>query len=489
MADIEKKYLDEAGAAVLVEQIKEQDAAKLSEAKKYTDDEIAKVNITSGGINERLEVVEGAIEVINGEETVVGSLAKVAKDASDAIAAEKERAEAVENGLQNSIDAINDGETGILKSAKDYADGKDEAIAAAKKAGDDAQADVDALEALVGTVAEGKTVMGEIDTINTKLDTVEEGAQVNIIETVKFNGIALEVTEKSVDVVIPNETQNLSYAQIMNPDATEENPYHGSSDKEVTSSYLYSQLSRILPNIISQVDGIFDIASNIQYKTVETYAELEAVDISGLTNGIYIYLVKKDENYPRFYEKDENGNNTDVVSQYYTTIYIYLSTQPETGFNFIGKLNVSEELLANSTSEAIHKALMTTVTNPETNEEVEVTKFYTRTEGEAVAKSVSDEVTRATDAESGLNTRITELEAKFTGDDSVDNKIATAKSEAISAASEDATTKAATAEQNAKDYADELNSNMNTRVEALEAVKWVALTETEIKALFADSAK
>ncbi len=46
-----------------------------------------------------------------------------------------------------------------LASAKTYADGKDTAIAAAKKAGDDAQADIDALEAKVGTVADGKTVV------------------------------------------------------------------------------------------------------------------------------------------------------------------------------------------------------------------------------------------------------------------------------------------------------------------------------------------
>lgn len=46
-----------------------------------------------------------------------------------------------------------------LADAKAYADGKDTAIAAAKKAGTDAQADVDALETKVGTVATGKTVV------------------------------------------------------------------------------------------------------------------------------------------------------------------------------------------------------------------------------------------------------------------------------------------------------------------------------------------
>lgn len=46
-----------------------------------------------------------------------------------------------------------------LASAKSYADGKDSAIAAAKKAGTDAQSAVDALSDKVGTVTEGKTVV------------------------------------------------------------------------------------------------------------------------------------------------------------------------------------------------------------------------------------------------------------------------------------------------------------------------------------------
>lgn len=59
----------------------------------------------------------------------------------------------------DAIAAINNAETGILKQAKNYADGKDTAIAAAKKAGDDAAAAVSALEGKVGTVTEGKTIV------------------------------------------------------------------------------------------------------------------------------------------------------------------------------------------------------------------------------------------------------------------------------------------------------------------------------------------
>ena len=42
--------------------------------------------------------------------------------AKAAVAAEKERAMGVEEGLQGAIDLINNAETGILKSAQDYAD-------------------------------------------------------------------------------------------------------------------------------------------------------------------------------------------------------------------------------------------------------------------------------------------------------------------------------------------------------------------------------
>lgn len=48
------------------------------------------------------------------------------------------------NTNETAIAAINDASTGILKQAKDYADGKDTAIAAAKAAGDNAQATIDA---------------------------------------------------------------------------------------------------------------------------------------------------------------------------------------------------------------------------------------------------------------------------------------------------------------------------------------------------------
>ena len=87
-----------------------------------------------------------------------------------------------------------------------------------------------------------------------------------------------------------------------------------------------------------------------------------------------------------------------------------------------------------------------------------------------VQKLVKAEEDRAKGVESGFDTRLTTLEEKFTGEGSVESQIATAKQEAIDAAAADATTKANTAEENAKKHADDLNTAMNTRVEALEAI-------------------
>lgn len=79
-----------------------------------------------------------------------------------------------------------------------------------------------------------------------------------------------------------------------------------------------------------------------------------------------------------------------------------------------------------------------------------ITDAYTTTELDGKLQTITD----------NLNTKISGIE--------VDTKIASAKEEAISAAATDATSKANTAEQNAKDYADGLNTAMDARVDALE---------------------
>ena len=117
---------------------------------------------------------------------------------------------------------------------------------------------------------------------------------------------------------------------------------------------------------------------------------------------------------------------------------------------------------------------------------------YLNTEGAAADQMVLDikankeaieaEVARATKAEKDLETaykaadealdvRVDALEALLgEGEGNVADQIEAAKNAAIAAAAADATDKAGKAETAAKTYADGLNTAMNTRVEALEAI-------------------
>lgn len=72
------------------------------------------------------------------------------------------------------------GDYATKTEAQGYADAKDDAIAAAKKAGDDAQADVNALKAKVGTVPDDKTVVQMISEAQTAATYDDTTVKANI---------------------------------------------------------------------------------------------------------------------------------------------------------------------------------------------------------------------------------------------------------------------------------------------------------------------
>ena len=112
-------YATTAKNAAIGTDLDTKDSDTVKGAKKYADS-------LNTAMDNRMDAAEASITTLTGADTVEGSVAKA------------------------------------LKDAKAYADGKDAAIAAAKKAGDDAQADVDALEAKVGTVPADKTIVAMI---------------------------------------------------------------------------------------------------------------------------------------------------------------------------------------------------------------------------------------------------------------------------------------------------------------------------------------
>lgn len=114
-----------------------------------------------------------------------------------------------------------------------------------------------------------------------------------------------------------------------------------------------------------------------------------------------------------------------------------------------------------------------------------------------IQKLVSAEEARAKGVENGLDTRLQAVETQLgDGADSVADKIANAKQEAIDAAATDATTKSNKALEDAKAYTDAEVAKDRTRLDAVEAkatknaediAAFTAITAEEIKNLFTAS--
>lgn len=132
-----------------------------------------------------------AMTEVTGLTNAIADAKKAGTDAATELGTYKVANDAAVKANADAITAINNETTGILAQAKSYADGKDAAIAAAKKAGDDAQTAVDTLAGKVGTVPADKTVVqmiSEAQTAATYDDT-------QIKKDIKANADAIGVLE------------------------------------------------------------------------------------------------------------------------------------------------------------------------------------------------------------------------------------------------------------------------------------------------------
>lgn len=155
------------------------DGNTIADVRRYVD---AKTQVLASDaklteLSNKVTANTNSIETINTSLAEGGSVSNAIADAKKAGTDAAKAISDLENGKvkanADAIDAINNPDTGILKKAKDYADGKDTAIAAAKKAGDDAAAAVSALE--TGKVQDNADA---IDAINNKIGAISEGKTV-----------------------------------------------------------------------------------------------------------------------------------------------------------------------------------------------------------------------------------------------------------------------------------------------------------------------
>ncbi len=130
-------------------------------------------------------------------ENAIKEAKKAGTDANTALETYKVSNDARVLAVEEDIAEITNSENGILAQAKAYADGKDGAIAAAKKAGDDAQADIDAYiesndAALAGVkaTAEAAAVKTEVETaLAGKVDKVEGKSLIADSEITRLAGV------------------------------------------------------------------------------------------------------------------------------------------------------------------------------------------------------------------------------------------------------------------------------------------------------------
>lgn len=121
-----------------------------------------------------------SIETINTSLAEGGSVSNAIADAKKAGTDAATAVSTLETGKvkanTEAIAAINNAETGILKQAQNYADGKDAAIAAAKKAGDDAATAVETLRKDANDIQ--KVINYKINNIKDKIGTIPNGKTV-----------------------------------------------------------------------------------------------------------------------------------------------------------------------------------------------------------------------------------------------------------------------------------------------------------------------
>ena len=148
------------------------------------------------------------------------------------------------------------------------------------------------------------------DALKDKLDSVEEGAQENVIEVVKRNGVALPVVDKTVDVTVPTATSALTNDSGYITNAVDDlvNYY----DKDETDTIVETEaLTRDAADqdLQEQIDAI--VASSDVVDIVGTYAELQNYDTSKLhDNDIIKVLTDETRDGATTYYRWDDGTDT-----------------------------------------------------------------------------------------------------------------------------------------------------------------------------------
>lgn len=347
---------------------------------------------------------------------------KAAKDYADGLAVNYEAAGAANTALE---------------SAKAYADGKDAAIAAAKKAGDDAAA--------AAAVADGKAVaaQGEVDALETYVGTFTHDTAKSVVEYInaKTDGIATSGNLEALGTRV---------TAVEGDVAT------------IKGDYLTSANQTALEGQIEDVQGAVD-------------AEKERA--MGIEGGLETRLKAVEDDYLKKSDKDELAGNIATNAAAIERLTNGVSAEEVDGVNDLIQYVKDHGTEVTGMQEDISKNAedITGVAGRMTTAEGNITALQGAVATKVEKEAYDTKIAALEGADAGQVERIAALEAKFGGaDGSVEDQIADAKAEAISeataTAATDAKNKADAAESAAKTHANDLNTAMDARVVALEAI-------------------
>ena len=422
LTDSEDKYLlDKLGNYLTTTTIDEKEDEIMATTKKYVS--LEKLGLYDDKIK----------DVISAGDTAA---LKSAKDYADSLASNYEVAGAAATAA-----------AGALADAKAYADGKDTAIAEAKKAGTDAAA----AAGVAQTAAEA--AQGEVDALETYVGTFTHDTAKTVVEYInsKTDGIAtsgnLEALGARVTAV-EGDVTTIKGDYLKTADKTELTGKITTAQEAADTAQEHSEgVAADLAEAVESLEGA-DAAQ------VERIAALEGT-ITGLSGAMHFEGVVETDptTITAGYEQG------DVVI-YGNKEYVWNNG----AFVEFGDASVNAEAITALTGR------VSTAEGKITTAEGKITAVEGAVATKAEKTYVDEQVQALQGVDTGLDTRLKAVEASVGETGSVATAIATAKQEAIDAAATDAATKAGTAETNAKIYADGLNTSMNSRVEALEAI-------------------
>lgn len=425
---------------------------------------------------------------------------KIKKVITDGDAAALASAKSYADGLAVNYDAAGAANT-ALESAKAYADGKDAAIQAAQKTADDAaaaasvadgkavaaQGDVDALETYVGTIPEGATATDIVGYVQEKTSGIAtEGAMTELGNRVTQAEKDIDAIEKDYLVAADKTELEGKITTVQTAVDTEKGRAEGieaglrTDVDAIKGDYLKAEdkteLSDAIADEAERAAGVEEgLAGRIKaveddyLKTADKealQAQINTImnnpDAEGAINSIneFTQYVADHGTIAEGFRTDIDKNKEDIAKN------AKAISDHET---LAGQTYATKTELANE-----KKALQDEIDADVKVVADDLAELEGVVTGLSTSKADASALTEALEAQAevdkGQNEKIAALEAKFTGEGSVADIVATAKQEAIDAAAGDATSKANAAEAAAKGHADSLNTAMNTRVEALEAI-------------------